>query len=105
MKVAEIEDALQSVDDATRMYSNGGQRKLASFDTYFRFGDIVDRFWKETEDESEKLFYFPIYLWWKVSGRTSTAAARVCLNAEELPASCQWRMETYHSKKPNKRIA
>mgnify|MGYP003211309180 FL=1 len=67
-EIAEIEDALQSVDDATRMYSNGGQRKLASFDTYFRFGDIVDRFWKETEDESEKLFYFPIYLWWKVSG-------------------------------------
>lgn len=67
-EIAEIEDALQSVDDATRMHSNGGQRKLASFDTYFRFGDIVDRFWKETEDESEKLFYLPIYLWWKVSG-------------------------------------
>ena len=84
-EITEIEDALQSVDDAMRMYSNGGQRKLASFDTYFRFGDIVDRFWQETEDERESCSTFRFTF-----GGRFLAYFRCGLdhlNAEELPAS------------------
>lgn len=66
-ELSAIEDSLQLVDDATRMNAGSGQRKLASFDTYFKFSEIVDRFWAETDDVSEKLFFFPVYLWWKVS--------------------------------------
>ena len=44
------------------------QRKLASFQSYFMFDDILKRWWKEATDEFEKLFFFPIYLWWHVTG-------------------------------------
>ena len=48
-------------------YSRGGQRNLAPFESYFRFDDVLKRFWKESTDENEKLFYFPVWLWWNVS--------------------------------------
>lgn len=66
-ELTDLGNMLQIVDDVTKMSSHGGQRKLASFDTYFRFGDIIKRFWIETTDEKEKLFFFPIYMWWNIS--------------------------------------
>lgn len=44
------------------------QRSLAAFDSYFIFNEIINRFWAECKDEKEKIFYFPIWLWWNVSG-------------------------------------
>lgn len=42
------------------------QRKLSNFESYFRFNDILKRFWNEACLE-EKLFYFPIWMWWNIS--------------------------------------
>lgn len=45
---------------------HGGQRALADFRSYFRFHDELAKFWKAA-GEAEKLFYFPLYLWWNLT--------------------------------------
>lgn len=40
------------------------QRSLAKFDTYFAFNDIIKDYWSSSISEDERLFYFPLYLWW-----------------------------------------
>ncbi len=42
------------------------QRKLADFQSYFRFHDVLNEYWKNAERE-EKLYYFPMYLWWNLT--------------------------------------
>jgi len=42
------------------------QRKLADFQSYFRFHDVLNEYWLHAELE-EKLYYFPIYLWWNLT--------------------------------------
>jgi len=42
------------------------QRQLADFKSYLRFHDILTTFW-QTADENQKLFYFPLYLWWNLT--------------------------------------
>lgn len=65
---------------------SGAQRKLASFDSYFKFHEILDRFWKTASSE-QKIFSFPVYLWWKLSGvipmrpMEFILTPRNCLNA------------------------
>ena len=67
------------------------KRLLVSFDSYFLFEDLLDRFWKESIDEDEKLFFFPIWFWWKLSSiipmrpREVVITPRRCLrNADGL---------------------
>lgn len=67
-ELTELLGIIDEAEDFTRASINGGQRSLATFESYFRFDEIVKRFWQESEDESEKLFFFPIWLWWNVSG-------------------------------------
>lgn len=45
-----------------------GQRILAEFDSYLLFNDIINRFWKDCKDIDMRLFYFPLYLWWQITG-------------------------------------
>lgn len=42
------------------------RRVLREFITYYRFDTVFSEFWKEASVE-EKLKYFPIYFWWKVT--------------------------------------
>lgn len=43
------------------------KRLLASFDSYFKFNDIITNYWHECTDEEEKLFFFPVWFWWRLS--------------------------------------
>lgn len=43
------------------------QRTLSSFNTYFIFDDIVNRFLDEEKDKDNLLFYMPLILWWKIT--------------------------------------
>lgn len=43
------------------------QRTLASFESYFRFNDILKRFWNESKNTEEKLFFFPVWFWWNLT--------------------------------------
>mgnify|MGYP004481908951 CR=1 FL=1 len=44
------------------------QRMLATFDSYFLFNDILKKFWTESQDIQEKIFFFPLWFWWNISG-------------------------------------
>ena len=55
-------------EDYVRAGKTGEKRKLATFESYFRFDEIIKKFWQESQDEDEKLFFFPIWMWWNVSG-------------------------------------
>ncbi|MBK5261110.1 MAG: hypothetical protein JJE17_00880 [Peptostreptococcaceae bacterium] len=88
-EVEDIINRLEKVDDKLKVNSWKGQRKLASFDSYFLFSDILDQFWNESRDEEEKLFFFPVYLWWKVTGvipmrpREFVVMSRDCLKGSK----------------------
>ena len=62
-----ISNIAESMDEESYKIEKSGVRKLAAFDSYFKFNDIVDKFLTDCTDENEKLFYYPIILWWKIS--------------------------------------
>ncbi|HEL0667795.1 TPA: hypothetical protein TUW61_001487 [Streptococcus equi subsp. zooepidemicus] len=43
------------------------QRKLAQFQSYFTFNDILTDYWSKELPEEERLFYYPLYLWWQIT--------------------------------------
>lgn len=43
------------------------QRKLAQFQSYFAFNDILTDYWSTQMTKEERLFYFPLYLWWQIT--------------------------------------
>ena len=43
------------------------QRQLAQFQSYFAFNDILTDYWSQPLLEAERLFYYPIYLWWQIT--------------------------------------
>jgi hypothetical protein len=66
--VQPVIDTLDDIIERQRIQSPApGKRELAAFDSYFEFNDLIDRFMKETTDLEERLFFFPIWLWWKVT--------------------------------------
>ena len=44
----------------------GAPRALADFPRYLRFNKSLDEFWTRAT-QKEKLFYFPVYFWWKLT--------------------------------------
>lgn len=42
------------------------QRVLSSVENYFKFNDYLEQFWMNAREE-EKLSYFPLFLWWKLT--------------------------------------
>lgn len=40
---------------------------MASFGTYFLLNDILDAFWEGNLSEDERLFFYPLYLWWRIT--------------------------------------
>lgn len=65
------------------------QRSLAQFDSYFLFNDIMNDYWKQKITKEERLFYYPVYLWWQVTAiiplrpREFILTARDCLSQKE----------------------
>lgn len=43
------------------------QRQLAQFQSYFTFNDILKDYWEQQLPDEERLFYYPLYLWWKIT--------------------------------------
>lgn len=65
------------------------QRTLADFETYFLFNDILEDFWASPLTDEQRLFYFPLVLWWKLTGviplrpREFLLTQRDCLTKNE----------------------
>lgn len=43
------------------------QRQLAQFQSYFLFNDILNEYWSKQLSQEERLFYYPLYLWWQIT--------------------------------------
>lgn len=83
-------DYLDHVLDVVRdSISDDAARTLASFDSYFLFNDILNDYWKSDINLDTRIFFYPIYLWWKISGviplrpREFILTPRNCLRKKE----------------------
>lgn len=43
------------------------QRELAPFNSYLDFDDILNDYWNSNISEEDRLFYYPLYIWWKLT--------------------------------------
>lgn len=69
-----ISDELEALNDEEMLAetSNDGRRRLATFESYFLFEEILNDFWRNCTNEHEKAFYYPVYLWWKITAVVPT---------------------------------
>ena len=86
------EDIINALDYYVSVnYSKNTDKKrtLAQFDSYFLFNDILNDYWNGTIDYNERLFFYPIYLWWHITGviplrpREFILTKRDCLEKRE----------------------
>ena len=59
-------EALEEKAEQYRGRCGGKQRRLADFNSYLRFSEILTGFWQGA-DKKQKLFYFPLYFWWNLT--------------------------------------
>lgn len=67
----ELEKLIEILDlyiSANRGKQSKRQRQLAQFDSYFLFNDVLNDFWNQQLEEDTRLFFYPLYLWWKITG-------------------------------------
>ncbi|MEW4210691.1 hypothetical protein Q0O85_19320 [Priestia megaterium] len=55
------------LDENTNSGKDTNRRELAEFQSYFYFDKILDRFWEFFATEEEKMYYYPLYLFWKIT--------------------------------------
>lgn len=62
------EDIQSEIDDISPLSKNDGQqRRLAHYQSYLRFADILKEFW-ETASSAEKILFFPVWFWFCITG-------------------------------------
>lgn len=66
--IERIMDILDGMTDIYYMNTSGKKRLLAPFDSYFLFNDIIKDYWTSELPEDERLFFYPLYLWWEITG-------------------------------------
>lgn len=67
---SEVSQILEQLDNAmTIVYQNKPkqQRQLAQFQSYFAFNDILADYWGQALSQEQRLFYYPLYLWWQIT--------------------------------------
>ncbi len=67
-KIERIMDTLDGIADIHYSNAIGRKRRLASFDSYFLFNDIIRDYWKSEIPIDERLFFYPLFLWWQITG-------------------------------------
>ncbi len=66
-----LDSLLESLDYYTDYFyekNKSNMRKLATFDSYFLFNDIINDYWSQSISLKDRLFYYPLYLWWMITG-------------------------------------
>ncbi|MBR5266967.1 MAG: hypothetical protein IKU20_02080 [Lachnospiraceae bacterium] len=65
--------------------TNGKPRNLAEFQSYYYFDRLLNRFWNDqSTTDSEKLYYYPLYLFWKLTTILPQRVNEFCL----MPQGC-----------------
>jgi hypothetical protein len=59
-----IEELEEKADRTGWSKAQNATRCLANFTSYLRFDEILTNFWRDADDR-RRLFYFPLYFWWK----------------------------------------
>lgn len=61
-----IDHLIKALDAYASIHSSSDsdQRELADFDSYLDFDDIINDYWKSDISKEERLFYYPLYIWW-----------------------------------------
>lgn len=65
------------------------QRILADFLSYFKFNDYLKKYWESSITVEERLFYYPLYLWWNITAiiplrpREFILTPRDCISSHE----------------------
>lgn len=88
----QIDQILNALDlFSAVIYSNNTKKKrsLAQFDSYFLFNDIMNDYWLSDIQREERLFFYPLYLWWQITSviplrpREFILTKRNCLEKRE----------------------
>lgn len=88
-KADELFDVLEQYIFVQRSTTTKTQRNLAQFDSYFLFHDIISDYWSGDLKKEERLFFYPLYLWWQITGviplrpKEFILTSRDCLKKEE----------------------
>jgi len=64
--IEELEEILEIEEKRRYKTCSSRQRQLADFKSYLRFNEVLDVFWINA-GKIQKLFYFPLYFWWKLT--------------------------------------
>lgn len=108
-----MDDLLASFDIYTEIAianHKSSKRMLADFETYFRFNDILQDYWQNPLPESERLFYFPLYIWWSLTAvlplrpREFLLTQRDCL-FKDKKEHCYIKIRRNHIKGKNSGIS
>lgn len=62
--IDELIDSIDSYSDVNLYKNNSAKRPLFDMDTYFKFDEIIRTYWKSDISDEDRLFYYPLYLWW-----------------------------------------
>lgn len=65
-KIRLIDDLETYLEASEEKGKFGEQRFLAYYQTYFRFDTFLRDFWKSAT-KKERLLFFPVYLWWRIT--------------------------------------
>lgn len=100
-------EALEYLNDRLTMNKSIDKRTLPSFDSFFKFDSILNKFW-ETASEDEKIFFFPVYFWWSLTSviptrpREYLLTPRKCLKVRNGQAYLTIRKNNLKGSRKNK---
>lgn len=88
-KEENLEELIDSIDFLNEIRLSK-QRELPSISSFFRMQDIMEDFWKNETVYSRRLFYAPVYFWWRITMTLPTRPREFILT----PRDCLERKKT-----------
>ena len=81
-----IKETLDAYIDASSLQSNSlsGARELSDLLTYLRFDNILNDYWLSDISDDDRLYYYPLFIWWKITAIIPTRPQELIL----LPRDC-----------------
>lgn len=88
-KLEKLICAMDAYADIRFASASKNQRSLPQFHTFFIFNDLLDDFWASELSDDDRLFYYPLYLWWTITAvlplrpREFLLTPRDCLSVDD----------------------
>lgn len=65
--LSQLAESMDLFSDRNFDSMSGRQRELSELDTYFVFDQILKDYWSSSIPHKERMFYYPLYLWWMIT--------------------------------------